>query len=990
MRRVLLALVLLVTLTGMTIAAPPRAGNSPASTAGVASPGSPLMFIENVGQFDAGARFQVWGGGSAAWLAEDSIWLTIWSSETRQSGPVAPNRPLPDADSVDSDASVRSQDAVHLKLSFPGANPHSTLEPYGRLATQVSYFVGADPEGWHIAVPVWSSVRYRDLYPGIDLEVGAANGRLALRLHPRPGADLEAVRLRVEGADAMSLRDGGLWLDTAVGPAWLPLLELNGAGSVPAAPTLQGDEILAPLSASRAVARLRVQAADNPADLLYSTFLGGSGEDGSNEILADSTGSAYVAGFTVSSNFPTTPGAFHTTFGGGSWDAFVVKLNPTGSSLVYATFLGGSGFDAAYGMALGSDGAAYVSGGTASSNFPTTVGAFDRGYNGGSYDAFVAKLNPSGSDLVYSTYLGGNGWEVAYGITVDADGFLYATGFTGSPNFPTTPGAYDTTYNGEDDAWVAKLDTVGSALIYSTFVGGKGRADAGEAIAVNSSGAAYVTGWTHSSDFPTTPGAMDTSYGGVSDAFVLKLDPPGTQLVYSTYLGGSGDDAGWDNAVDSDGAAYVVGHARSADFPTTPGAYDRIRSGDKDAFVVKMNPSGTGLVYGTYLGGYELDSGNSLALAPCGAVLISGSTEGTFPTTAGAFDRSYNGGDHDTFVTMLNDLGSALVYSTYLGGSKDEDSWGVALGSDGAAYVTASTASTDWPTTAGAFDLSYNGGAKDVIAAKLAIGGGATPTPTNTAGPSPTPTQTPTASRTPTVTRTPTRTHTATRTPTSTPTPTRTPTPTATFTRRPTNTPGPSPTWVAGAGRRLYLPIAFKEWYAPSEPQTVTAPVTADAWIDAWNAGANHGPDAVLKVRSGGIYKALLKADLPPQVMGRLITGATLKLYVETRSNTGTGTLSAYRLKRAWSEGTVTWNTPWVGAGATDPSDVDAAADGSSALNAVGVWLSVDVTSAAQAWAGGTANHGLLLVYASGASTVYEFSSRSRAGKEPVLEITYR
>ena len=186
------------------------------------------------------------------------------------------------------------------------------------------------------------------------------------------------------------------------------------------------------------------------------------------------------------------------------------------------------------------------------------------------------------------------------------------------------------------------------------------------------------------------------------------------------------------------------------------------------------------------------------------------------------------------------------------------------------------------------------------------------------------------------------------------------------------------------------MPLMYKDWCMPSEPQTITAPVTADAWIDEWNAGANHGADAALKVRSGGIHKALVKADLPPQVMGRLITSATLKVYVETRSNTGTGTLSAYRLKRAWNEGTVTWNAPWLGGGASDPTDVEAAADGGVALNAVDMWLNVDVTSAVQAWANGTANHGLLLLYTSGASTVYEFSSRSRAGKEPTLEITYR
>jgi hypothetical protein len=184
--------------------------------------------------------------------------------------------------------------------------------------------------------------------------------------------------------------------------------------------------------------------------------------------------------------------------------------------------------------------------------------------------------------------------------------------------------------------------------------------------------------------------------------------------------------------------------------------------------------------------------------------------------------------------------------------------------------------------------------------------------------------------------------------------------------------------------------LAHKECYIPSEPQIVAAPITADAWIDEWNADAKHGADATLKARSGGVYKTLVKAELPPQVIGRLITSASLKMYVEARSNTGSGTLSAYRLKRAWNEETVTWNVPWLGGGASDPSDVEATADGSVALNAAGVWLSADVSATVRAWANGAVNHGLILIYTSSASTVYEFSSRSQAGKEPSLEITYR
>lgn len=254
---------------------------------------------------------------------------------------------------------------------------------------------------------------------------------------------------------------------------------------------------------------------------------------------------------------------------------------------------------------------------------------------------------------------------------------------------------------------------------------------------------------------------------------------------------------------------------------------------------------------------------------------------------------------------------------------------------------------------------------------------------------SPTPTHTATNTSTPT--ETPTRTPTATRTPTPSRTPTVTLTPTVTYTRRPTNTPGPSPTWVPGARPALWLPIVFMEWRALSEPVTVTASVVADSWISEWdNPPANHGSDANLKVRTGGVHKALVKAALPAEILGRYIVSAELRLYVANRSNTSTGALSAFRLKRAWEEMTVTWVVPWAGAGATAPSDVEATADGSAALGVVNAWVSVDVTSAVRAWATGAANYGLILTYASGSGNVYEFASRSVAGKEPVLAIVYR
>jgi hypothetical protein len=329
--------------------------------------------------------------------------------------------------------------------------------------------------------------------------------------------------------------------------------------------------------------------------LVYSTYLGGSNWDQGYGIAVDSAGNAYVTGLTESNDFPTTPGAFQTTFGGYQ-DAFVAKLSPSGSALVYSTYLGGSSYDIGYGIAVDSAGNAYVTGLTQSTDFPT-MNPLQPTY-GGSDDVFVAKLNPTGSALAYSTYLGGSGGDIGYGIAVDGAGNAYVTGWTSS-NFPTTPGAFQTTCKSTycDNAFVSKITPEGSALAYSTYLGGRWT-DYGLGIAVDGAGNAYVTGATFSTDFPTTPGAFQRVCNGGSycvhygDAFVSKINPSGSALVSSTYLGGSSYDQGASIAVDSAGNAYVTGSTGSSDFPVTPGAFQTVCNGGSgcgDAFVAKIH-----------------------------------------------------------------------------------------------------------------------------------------------------------------------------------------------------------------------------------------------------------------------------------------------------------------------------------------------------------------------------------------------------------------
>lgn len=392
--------------------------------------------------------------------------------------------------------------------------------------------------------------------------------------------------------------------------------------------------------------------------LVYSTYLGGSGTDYGFGIAVDETGNAYVIGQTDSTDFPVTSGAFQTSSGGGV-DAFVSKLNPEGSALVYSTYLGGRDEDFAAGIAVDTVGNAYVTGATHSTNFPVTVGSVQTTYGGGLWDVFVSKLNPDGSALVYSTYLGGNGGtqgafgDVGWAIAVDASGNAYVTG-DGTPNFPTTPGAFQTACRSPLlNAFVSKLNPAGSALVYSTYVGGSTSWDWGDAIKVDAEGNAFVGGNANSSDFPTTPTAFQSSSKGGEDGVLFKLNAAGSALQYSTYLGGSDYEVIQGLVLDPAGNAYVTGVTYSTNFATTSDALQSTYAGSGDAFITELNSQGSGLVYSSYLGGSGFDWGFGIARDLAGNVYVSGLTSsGNFPTTPGAFQITITDAQA-TFVTKF-------------------------------------------------------------------------------------------------------------------------------------------------------------------------------------------------------------------------------------------------------------------------------------------------------------------------------------------------
>jgi hypothetical protein len=415
--------------------------------------------------------------------------------------------------------------------------------------------------------------------------------------------------------------------------------------------------------------------------LVYSTFIGGSSHDQGFAIALDVLGNAYVTGSTGSFfDFPIQSAfqgfVYQPFYRGGATDAFVTKLSPSGTSLVFSTYAGGRGADQGLGITLDhphdpSGGDPHVIGETRSSNLSVTTFALDTTLNGPS-DAFFLRLDRFAAAAGYLTYLGGNGDDAARATTIDSVRGVYLTGGTTSAYFPTVGGSFDTSFGGVEDAFVTKLRFVGGgggpgtdvyALAYSTFLGGGGF-DRGQGIALDLGGNAYATGRTSSPDFPT-PLGFDTSFGGVEDAFVTKLNATGSALVYSTYLGGTGEDGGAGIAVDAIGAASLTGRTSSPNFPTTPGAFDTSWNLGDDAFVTKLGPIGS-LVYSTFLGGStgpngNNDRGHAIALDATGAMYVTGlANSDNFPTTPGAFDRTHNG-NSDAFVAKLIPVGAPFT-----------------------------------------------------------------------------------------------------------------------------------------------------------------------------------------------------------------------------------------------------------------------------------------------------------------------------------------
>jgi hypothetical protein len=734
----------------------------------------PLIFEANQGQTDSQVKFLSRGSGYALFLTSTDAVLQLRNPSVKSA--------------IQSQAKpVWGTQSAIIKMKLVGANAAPQVTGREELPGKSNYFRGSDPTKWQANVPNYAKVEYDDVYPGVNLVYYGNQRQLEYDFVVAPGVDPSVITLDFDGADKIEIdAQGDLVLSIAGGRVkqHKPVVyqEVNGTRREISGQykllervssirnPMPGEACLADAIRNPQVG-FQVAAYDASQPLIidpvlsYSTYFGGGQGDVGNDIAVDAAGNAYIVGTTASLDFPTTPGAHNTRHSGNlcddlntGLDVFVAKFDPSkvgAASLVYSTYLGGDQRDGARGTGIAVDpsGNAYVTGDTftrcsepGAVLYPTTPNAFQPQGPGG-FDIFVTKLNSTGSQLLYSTFLGGDangGQDLSYGgIAVDASGNVYVTGETRSSDFPKkNPIISNLDTNDVLDAFVTKLDpskTGADSLVYSTFLGGRGT-DRGFDIAVDGSGNASVTGETSSTDFPTTDGAFDRTCnctGGFPnnfDAFVTMVNAAGSMFVYSTYLGGSRGEGEFQRgqggiAIDCTGNIYVTGHTFSTDFPTTDGALDRTCGNDGncnggrflDAFMTKIDPSKMGiasLVYSTYLGPAAV--GTAIAVDSSGHAYVTGLTSARDFPIKSAVQPQYGGDGADVFVTKLDPskMGMAsLLFSTFVGGSNTDIGYGIAvyLACSGPApackppssgggtantdvYVTGSTFSTNFPT----------------------------------------------------------------------------------------------------------------------------------------------------------------------------------------------------------------------------------------------------------------------------------------------------
>jgi len=652
---------------------------------------SPAVFVENKGQWDERIRYGFDGKGVRVSFTD--------------AGPVFQML------GATGDKEQQETAQAVFSATFAGA---TQVRPVAleQASAQVNYYIGSDPAKWRPGVASYKKIVYKGLYDGIDLYTWGKRCGLKYEFHVAPGADWRQVVVRYDGTEKLSIDGkGALHIRTALGEMVddAPVVyqeAASGRHEIQSRFRLVGETAYGFEVTDSVDAGLPLVLDPN---LDWGSYLGGSAQEWGLAITCDSTGNAYVAGWTQSQDFPAA-GGFITSRPGGEFDGFVAKVTPKGA-LEWASYLGGTDVDVCSGIACDSTGDAWVTGSTSSADFPT-VGGF-QGYGGnGLEDVFVARITRGGA-LAWASYLGGSNNEEGFAITCDSTGDAWVTGWTGSADFPVPGGSpYSSAY---DDAFAARI-TPGGALVWATCLGGSGE-ERGNGIACDSTGNAWVAGGTTSTDFPT-PGGFSTELRGDGDAFVAKITPSGT-VAWASYLGGSGAEHVYGTrgiSCDSTGNAWVVGRTESVDFPT-PGGFSTTLRGAGDAFVARIAPHGE-LVWASYLGGDDGDAGAGVSCDSSGNAWVTGETQSLdFPTLRG-FKTTLDSVDgHDGFVAEITPYGT-LAWGSYLGGSGGDFCEGIACDSSDSIWVTGVTGATDFPTPGG-FQVTMAGGGNDAFIVRI-------------------------------------------------------------------------------------------------------------------------------------------------------------------------------------------------------------------------------------------------------------------------------
>jgi hypothetical protein len=714
----------------------------------------PLSLEANRGQSDANVKFLSHGNGYSLFLTDSGAVLVLSKQESR---------------SHLAGHSLQAGDVIRMELQ--GAKSKVDVHGVDELPGKANYFIGNDPTKWRAGVSTYARVKYSEVYPGVDLVYYGNQRRLEYDFVVSANADPRVLRLRFAGVRHLSITSAGdLKIEGRHGEIAFEKPVVYQVKDGLREPVEGRYRLLADNTVGFSLGRYdrSRKLVIDPA-LAYSTYLGGSSATGGNAIAVDAAGDFYIVGGTLSPDFPVTANAFQKVYNGLQPDgdqylssAFVTKFNARGSELIYSTYLGGStaenvGYyfgDGATAIAVDANRNAYVTGYASSYNFPVTSNAYQKVNNANlpyeaSWNAFVSKLDPTGSSLIYSTYLGGSGnyvghesngyGDTATGIAVDSAGSAYMVGTAASVNFPVTANAFqqqnNAGFNYSLNLFVTKFNPAGSALAYSTYLGGSGsgfsdyggEGDTSGGIAINPAGDAYVTGTSNSGDFPVTANAYQKTNKAFvdnqcmceeSNAIVTELNSTGSGLIYSTYLGGSTDDGANAIALSAAGNAYVTGFSYSNDFPVTPNAFQKVK---KNAFIAEVSAEGSALVYSTFFGGSGQDFLNGIALDAFGSAYVTGTTTSTdFPVTPDAFRKANHAKyDHyaitgNAFLSKLNLAGSSLLYSSYLGGSGNplgggDTGNGIAVDWFGDAYITGTTCSTDFPLAGAPFQAKNKG-----------------------------------------------------------------------------------------------------------------------------------------------------------------------------------------------------------------------------------------------------------------------------------------